>query len=86
MPRLLLFLPCRWSRYVPFDLLGVRNYEHSYRLSEESLRPLVEQHRKTLDPENPRDYVDAFLIEMNSRPDNAKDSFFSGVPSAFSLA
>ena len=68
-----------WSRYFPFDLFGVRNYEASYRRAEESLRPLVAQHRTTLDPSNPRDYVDAFLVEMNARANNAKDSFFYGV-------
>lgn len=67
------------SRYVPFDLFGVRNYEASWQRAVESLRPLVAQHRTTLDPLNPRDYVDAFLLEMNARADDAKDSFSFGV-------
>ena len=36
---------------------------------------MVESHKKTLDVDNPRDYIDSFLIEMK---DAVPDSPFTG--------
>nr|XP_055045314.1 cytochrome P450 2B4-like isoform X1 [Misgurnus anguillicaudatus] len=39
------------------------------------IRKAVEEHRKTLDPDNPRDYIDAYLLEMEKQK-SAEDSTF----------
>ncbi|XP_007233161.3 cytochrome P450 2B4 [Astyanax mexicanus] len=36
---------------------------------------MVEEHRKTLDPENPRDFIDAYLVEMIKQQSNEDSSF-----------
>ena len=69
----------RWSLYLPFDLLGMRAINTSYRNVENNLRPLIIQHRETLNPESPRDYIDAFLVEMRARSAESKSSFFFGL-------
>ena len=46
------------------------------------LREIVEEHRRTLDEDNTRDYIDAFLVEQK-RKANVKDSTFTGIMSLF---
>lgn len=41
------------------------------------LQDVVEEHRATLDRDNPRDIIDSYLIEMEERKDDP-DSTFSG--------
>ncbi|XP_066529429.1 cytochrome P450 2J2-like [Hoplias malabaricus] len=39
------------------------------------LRDIVEEHRKTLDPENLRDFIDAYLVEMTKQESNEDSTF-----------
>uniref|UniRef100_W5KHS0 Cytochrome P450 2B4-like n=1 Tax=Astyanax mexicanus TaxID=7994 RepID=W5KHS0_ASTMX len=36
----------------------------------------IEEHRKTLDPENPRDFIDSYLVEMKKQQGSNEDSTF----------
>ena len=38
----------------------------------------IEKHRETLDPSNPRDYIDAFLIEMKAKAASNEEHYFDG--------
>ncbi|XP_066528917.1 cytochrome P450 2B4-like [Hoplias malabaricus] len=48
-----------------------QNAEHLKRF----IRETVEEHRKTLDPANPRDFIDSYLVEI-SRQESNEDSTF----------
>ncbi|XP_072552137.1 cytochrome P450 2J4-like isoform X1 [Salminus brasiliensis] len=39
------------------------------------IREVVEEHRKTLDPENPRDFIDAYMVEMTKKEANEESTF-----------
>ncbi|KAL7859026.1 hypothetical protein SRHO_G00141730 [Serrasalmus rhombeus] len=41
----------------------------------EFILEIVEEHKKTLDPDNPRDFIDAYLIEM-TKQESKEDSTF----------
>uniref|UniRef100_A0AAV2J0T5 Cytochrome P450 n=1 Tax=Knipowitschia caucasica TaxID=637954 RepID=A0AAV2J0T5_KNICA len=41
----------------------------------EFCRVKIEEHRKTLDPASPRDFIDCFLMRMNQENDNADSEF-----------
>uniref|UniRef100_A0A3B1JT71 Cytochrome P450 2B4-like n=1 Tax=Astyanax mexicanus TaxID=7994 RepID=A0A3B1JT71_ASTMX len=41
----------------------------------EFIREAVEEHRKTLHPENPRDFIDAYLVEMSKQQSNEDSTF-----------
>nr|XP_055045116.1 cytochrome P450 2B15-like [Misgurnus anguillicaudatus] len=40
------------------------------------IREAVEEHRKTLDPDNPRDFIDAYLLEMEKHQKSNEESTF----------
>ncbi|XP_017574201.1 cytochrome P450 2H2-like isoform X1 [Pygocentrus nattereri] len=42
----------------------------------EFILEIVEEHKKTLDPDNPRDFIDAYLIEMTKQQESKEDSTF----------
>ncbi|XP_056304775.1 cytochrome P450 2B19-like [Danio aesculapii] len=42
------------------------------------VRHEVEEHRKTLDPGSPRDYIDAYLLEMEKQKSNKDSPFHEG--------
>ncbi|XP_071981297.1 cytochrome P450 2G1-like [Engystomops pustulosus] len=59
-------------RYVP----GPHNrFFKSFRRLEQYVRERVKINQKTLDPNNPRDYVDAFLIKMQKENANPKSEY-----------
>ncbi|KAI4890809.1 hypothetical protein NFI96_001241 [Prochilodus magdalenae] len=39
------------------------------------IRVIVEEHKKTLDPDSPRDYIDAYLVEMTKQGSNEDSTF-----------
>ena len=41
----------------------------------------IEEHRQTLNPEAPRDFLDAFLIEMSSAEEDFTGKFPAGLHS-----
>ena len=49
------------------------------------MNTFIEQHRATLDPSNPRDYIDAFLIELNALADSKDEHSFFGETEAIIL-
>jgi len=55
--------------------LGFRAAEKKLRQGLSWAKSMVESHKKTLDVDNPRDYIDSFLIEMK---DAAPDTPFTG--------
>ena len=62
-----------WSRYLAPAATGFRALcalrDNTCRL----FGDIVEEHRQSLDREKPRDYVDAFLIEMEKEGAENKD-------------
>ena len=71
-----------WLRHLPGDPFGskilLERMEHIF----DFLREIVEEHRKTLDEDNIRDYIDAFLVEQK-RKANVKDNTFTGINALF---
>ena len=68
---------------MPFDPLG---YQESKRKAKAGLmlcQAEIEKHRETLDPENPRDFIDSFLIEMQKAGPDTK--VFTGRPNLVRL-
>ena len=54
---------------MPGDLIG---YHAARRKAEAGLnfaKKQIEEHRRTLDKENPRDFIDTFLVEMKKNSD-----------------
>ncbi|XP_073497620.1 cytochrome P450 2F3-like [Phyllobates terribilis] len=49
-----------------------RNFQDIYDISAD----LIENHEKTLDPKNPRDYIDCFLIKIKEEADIPDTSFY----------
>ena len=71
------------SQWMPFDPLG---YQESKRKAKAGLmlcQAEIEKHRETLDPENPRDFIDSFLIEMQKAGPDTK--VFTGRPNLVRL-
>ncbi|XP_047486687.1 cytochrome P450 2L1-like [Penaeus chinensis] len=54
--------------------MGIENIEKNVHYVLELMGKYVEQHQKTLDPENPRDYIDAYLLEMEARKDDPQSN------------
>ncbi|XP_015919915.1 cytochrome P450 2J6-like [Parasteatoda tepidariorum] len=50
---------------------------NGFKSSHKLFRKMIEEHKKTLDPENIRDYVDRYLIEMKSRKDKDPKTTFN---------
>ncbi|XP_075179740.1 cytochrome P450 2F3-like [Anomaloglossus baeobatrachus] len=50
-----------------------RNFQDIYDISAD----FIKHHEKTLDPKNPRDYIDCFLIKMKEEADIADSSFYA---------
>ncbi|XP_072552351.1 cytochrome P450 2B4-like [Salminus brasiliensis] len=48
---------------------------HNANSLKQFIREMVEEHRKTLDPENPRDFIDAYLVEMIKQESNEESTF-----------
>ncbi|XP_037089139.1 cytochrome P450 2L1-like [Pollicipes pollicipes] len=62
-----------WSRLVAPRATGYRSLCALRDLSCRLFGDIVEEHRRTLDPQRPRDYVDAFLLEMAKDGAEEKD-------------
>ncbi|XP_072552327.1 cytochrome P450 2J2-like isoform X2 [Salminus brasiliensis] len=48
---------------------------HSVMALKQFIREEVKEHNKTLDPENPRDFIDAYLVEMTKQKSNEDSTF-----------
>ena len=46
-------------------LIGLEEHKQFYSFLSDEIQDLVENHKETLDVDNPRDFIDYFLIEMN---------------------
>ncbi|XP_054711043.1 uncharacterized protein LOC129220640 [Uloborus diversus] len=72
-----IFFP--WIKYVPFI---VKFFEFEKALAaancmENVYRKQIQKHKETLDPKNPRDFVDSYLIEMEERQKKTPDTSFT---------
>ncbi|XP_068106777.1 cytochrome P450 2G1-like [Hyperolius riggenbachi] len=63
-PRIMYFLPGKHQKVIS-DIEELQHY----------VMGKVEMNRKTLDPDNPRDYVDAFLMKMEKDKNDPKSEF-----------
>lgn len=72
------FLKCSYSLWIPFDPFGVKMMLKGFSGGAEYVKKYIAKHRATLDPANPRDYIDAFLIEMNAHANSEEEHFFTG--------
>ncbi|KFM67323.1 Cytochrome P450 2J2, partial [Stegodyphus mimosarum] len=72
-----IFFP--WIRYFPFILkwLKVDDAVEFFRKANEIFAKKVEDHRKTLDPSDIRDFIDSYLIEMKIRKAKEPQTTFS---------
>ncbi|XP_075692240.1 cytochrome P450 2F1-like [Rhinoderma darwinii] len=62
-----------FMEYVPGPHKKIkRNFQDIYDISDE----FIKHHEKTLDPKNPRDYIDCFLIKMMEEMDNPDTAFY----------
>lgn len=54
-----------WLYYIPFGVFKqLRQVERDITMF---LKKIIARHRATLDPENPRDFIDMYLVELLSR-------------------
>ncbi|XP_048357497.1 cytochrome P450 2D15-like [Sphaerodactylus townsendi] len=67
-----LFLSVSWLSYIPGPHLKIRKL---YNEITAMVREIVNKHKKTRDPTFRRDFIDAFLEEMEKVQGNAKSSF-----------
>ena len=67
-----------WLRYIPGDPFGSRITLERIRNILDFLSEIVEEHRRTFDGENIRDYIDAYLAEQKIHAD-VKESTFTGI-------
>ncbi|XP_066535009.1 cytochrome P450 2U1 [Hoplias malabaricus] len=64
-----------WLYYIPWGVF--KQLRHVERDITAFLKKIIAQHRATLDPENPRDFIDIYLVEMLAQQ-QAEDSEESG--------
>ena len=64
-------------RHIPGDPFGAKIRIERIRNVLKFLREIVEEHRKSFDEDNIRDYIDAYLVEQKRQVD-VKDSTFTG--------
>ncbi|XP_055943157.1 cytochrome P450 2J4-like [Argiope bruennichi] len=62
-----IFFP--WIKHIPFLLnwLGFEKGYKLFRVSDDIFRKKVNEHKKTLDKKNIRDFIDSYLVEMEVR-------------------
>ena len=67
-----------FCRNLPGDLFSIKRliYIKEYYLKE--FRKKVEKHRKSHDPDNPRDFIDTYITKMNEEQKVNPNSTFSG--------
>jgi hypothetical protein len=58
------------------QLIGVENAFATFKATQEFIEPYITEHKRTLDPDNVRDFVDLMLIEIQNTTD--KESSFYG--------
>ncbi|CAL4103170.1 unnamed protein product, partial [Meganyctiphanes norvegica] len=71
MPWLIPLLP----RIIKNKWMKVNSLENSREKLNKLFMPVIKHHLATLDPANPRDYIDMYLLEVEAQKDNP-DSFF----------
>uniref|UniRef100_A0A8B9L2X4 Uncharacterized protein n=1 Tax=Astyanax mexicanus TaxID=7994 RepID=A0A8B9L2X4_ASTMX len=73
------FFPLQIFNLVPF-IKHLPGPQQKIRQNLDSLNKFIfdelEEHRKTLDPENPRDFIDSYLVEMKKQQGSNEDSTF----------
>lgn len=76
----IIIVQIRVLRKLPGDLFGLKIFYQHMQIIHDFITKKIEQHRATVDPHNVRDYIDAYLIEMERRKDEPPGShFFFGV-------
>ena len=65
----------RGTLYIPFDPFGIQRFKAAKDGIYELMKEELKRHRETFDPENLRDYFDAFLLEEKLNKDNHNSSF-----------
>lgn len=58
-----------WIRHVLPSLTGYNKMLSAVNISKEQIRKLIKEHEKTLDIDDPRDFIDVYLKEMKTNPD-----------------
>ncbi|XP_042870726.1 uncharacterized protein LOC122252352 [Penaeus japonicus] len=54
--------------------IGIAHLPDYIEVISKLMKQLVKEHQATLDPENPRDYIDAYLLEMEARKDDPQST------------
>ncbi|PRD21179.1 UNVERIFIED_CONTAM: Cyp18a1 [Trichonephila clavipes] len=70
------FMP--FLRYMPVVRYAYRKIESNKKETSAYFAEIAERHRRTLDPENVRDFVDAFFVEQQRAKSLDKETYFSG--------
>nr|XP_027214807.1 cytochrome P450 2L1-like [Penaeus vannamei] len=69
MPWLIPIVPHFVKKWV-----GIAHLPDYIEVISERMKKHVQEHQATLDPENPRDYIDAYLLEMEARKDDPEST------------
>ncbi|GFT10906.1 cytochrome P450 18a1 [Nephila pilipes] len=69
------FMP--FLRYMPVVRYAYRKIESNKKETSAYFAEIAEKHRRTLDPENIRDFVDAFFVEQQRAKTLDKETYFS---------
>ena len=54
------------------SLVKLERYKQFYLNISNSMQELIDEHKKDIDMDNPRDFIDCFLIEMENQEDDKK--------------
>ena len=69
----------RIALWLPFDPLGVKRFLRAVARVKAYVGEQIQTHRKTFDPNNVRDYIDAFLVEQQKRASDDSSVFFGKI-------
>ncbi|XP_015920197.2 cytochrome P450 18a1 [Parasteatoda tepidariorum] len=64
-------------RYIPFWNHGYIKMKQNKAETEAYFAKIVEEHKRTFDPNNIRDFIDAFLLEKQKAENEQKENFFT---------
>lgn len=67
---------CPWARYVPPFRGDLKKLRNRVNIEVEKMQELLDDHKKTFNPDLPRDYIDAFLLAQKSA--DRKEYMFTG--------
>ena len=67
-----------WFRYIPGDPLKIKRILRDVDVNTRLFHQKIDEHRESYDRENPRDFIDVYLRQMEEQERTHDTSTFSG--------